>query len=412
MIRDIIRKEIIEEFLDFRFQFCILIFTVVIISSFYIMTDDYKIRLLNYQTHIRSQSVPEIIVPPEPLSILVSGVDKNISRFFDLSYGYLIQVGSRKEKVNLLLSLFSTPDLLFVVKIFMSLIAIVISFDAVCGEKEIGNLKMVLSNKVSRTSFILAKFFAKGLLILLPFNFLVFLFVVSLNLLGILPIGSEELIRLLLFILFSNLYILIFVELGLFVSTLFHSSASSMTLALLIWVVFVFLIPSSSASIAKALTDVPPVDKLEEEKIRTFIKIKFERNKEHPGYLGYDGLLQIQGEIKRLEENFRVKLAYYIHLARGLNGMFPAGSLTEGTTKIMRTSIDDERRFKNFILRFRERNAFKYLISGEAESLFFKRASFSEAIEYGIFNDLLILIIYFFIFLVGFIASFNKYDLR
>jgi ABC-type transport system involved in multi-copper enzyme maturation permease subunit len=248
--------------------------------------------------------------------------------------------------------------------------------------------------------------------ILVPFDFFLFFSTIILHISGFFSLGYEEMLRIFFFVLIANLYILFFLALGFFLSTLFYSSAQSMSFALLLWAFVVFIIPNLIPITTNALFPIPSTDKFEEEKMRVFLKIKFEKNKEHPGSLGIDGLLEWESDIRKIEENFENKLNNFIDFTIKLERMFPVGSLTEGITKCMRTSIMDERRFISWVKRFRDKNALNSLLTGETEQFIYKRTNLSETLKFGILNDLLPLFVYIVFILIGIIISFNRYDVR
>ena len=70
---------------------------------------------------------------------------------------------------NPVLALFDSPDLGYVVNIVVSLLALMFVFDAICGEKERGTLKIVLANAVPRDSIILGKWIGGFVSLTAPF---------------------------------------------------------------------------------------------------------------------------------------------------------------------------------------------------------------------------------------------------
>ena len=62
-----------------------------------------------------------------------------------------------KYESNPVFSIYGALDLTFIVKIILSLFAILFTYDAIVGEKEKGTLKLTLSNNVPRDLLILGK---------------------------------------------------------------------------------------------------------------------------------------------------------------------------------------------------------------------------------------------------------------
>lgn len=75
------------------------------------------------------------IIPPTPLSIFAKGLDKNLCRSYEIGFGGQIKVGSKQESVNNLFRLFTTPDLLYIVKVILALCAMLFAFDMVSAAR-------------------------------------------------------------------------------------------------------------------------------------------------------------------------------------------------------------------------------------------------------------------------------------
>lgn len=62
------------------------------------------------------------------------------------------------QEVNLLKTVFAAPDMLFIVKVLVSLLAILFSYNLICEERERGTLKLMLVNNASRRAIFGGKF--------------------------------------------------------------------------------------------------------------------------------------------------------------------------------------------------------------------------------------------------------------
>jgi ABC-type transport system involved in multi-copper enzyme maturation permease subunit len=143
----IVKKEILENLATYRFYVLTgLMFTLMLISII-VSYGDYHLRVENYNVlRPTAQETNKIILPPEPLSIFAKGLDANVGGLYQL--GPLgVEVQPNQQSINRLSSLFSIPDKLFVIKVVLALIAVLFTFDAVCGEKEQGTLKLMLAGR-------------------------------------------------------------------------------------------------------------------------------------------------------------------------------------------------------------------------------------------------------------------------
>ena len=86
--------------------------------------------------------------PPQVLGTIASGVDEAVGRVASVNIAYDPNLVDSKYESNPVFSVFGALDLTFIVKIVLSLFAILFTYDAIVGEKERGTLKLTLSNRV------------------------------------------------------------------------------------------------------------------------------------------------------------------------------------------------------------------------------------------------------------------------
>ncbi len=159
--------------------------------------------------------------------------------------------------------LFAPVDLTFVVGFLLSLLGIVLGFDAFTGEKEKGTLRQVLANRLKRSVFVAAKWTA-GVIVLavtVAMASLVAALIVSLRAGG--AWGARDWAAYALLVPVALLYCVLFFTLGLAASALSRSSAVSVLVALFAWVVFVLVVPSLSPYVAAQVVRLPAVAALE-----------------------------------------------------------------------------------------------------------------------------------------------------
>jgi len=159
-----------------------------------------------------------------------------------------------KGRGNVLLKDYKNMDWEFIVAVVLSFLAFVMSYDAVCGEKEQKTLALMFSNSVNTSQVFLGKFL--GLLISLGIPLLtgIVLGVAVISLGGGLSLSIG---RILLFICASVLYLSLFLLIGMMVSSLVIQSVSSAIILLFIWVIAAFIIPASGNLIACKIYPLP-----------------------------------------------------------------------------------------------------------------------------------------------------------
>jgi ABC-type transport system involved in multi-copper enzyme maturation permease subunit len=188
---------------------------------------------------------PGYLSPTEGVKISVSALVLDYyTRNVVLEWEGLINLFSRSEWES------SIPkalriDWVFIVGIIGSLMAFLFTYDAISGERESGTLKLILSNPISRSGLLLGKLFGSisVLFIAIGFGWIISLLILAAT--GI-PFWKDPFSVLMIPIL-SLLYLLLFVSLGLLISSLFRTSSSSLVVLLMIWAVFVVIMPGISA---------------------------------------------------------------------------------------------------------------------------------------------------------------------
>lgn len=134
-----------------------------------------------------------------------------------------------------------------------AILAIAISYDLINGEKQRGSLKVLLSYPVYRDTIINGKFLG-GLAtaILVAVTTVVAGIGIFIGLSGA-PQTSESLVRYILFLGITILYLMLFLGIGLLLSTILSDPSSSLLGALFFWVASAFLIPQLAQAISSII---------------------------------------------------------------------------------------------------------------------------------------------------------------
>ena len=156
MLLHLIQKELLDQLLSLRFTMACIICPVVILSSIFVLTRDYKDATQDYNTNLimHGDQLDEVRLPHQlteegimldkplnPMKVFFSGVEEEhtVSVRVNGMAAPEFQYNFDKNPVSLL---FPIMDLTFVAGIIMSLMAIAFSYDAISGEKELGTLKI------------------------------------------------------------------------------------------------------------------------------------------------------------------------------------------------------------------------------------------------------------------------------
>lgn len=203
--------------------------------------------------------------PPEPLSVLVRGLDGALPEYWDFSpYGIL--TGPSTLPPQSLGDILGQLDLEFLMRVVLGLLAILLAFDAVAGEKELGTLRLALSQPISRPAFLTGKLAGGAVTLLVPLVAAFLVALLSAQLLGLDLLAADALFRVALLAAASAGYLLCFYALGLLVSSLTTSQKTSLVVLLVTWVVMVLAVPPLASLIGRAVSPVPPRQTIETEK--------------------------------------------------------------------------------------------------------------------------------------------------
>lgn len=270
MLAHLIKKEFLDSLLNKRFM-ALAIFSIVLMPlSAFINYKYYDARKASYDNQIGQfyeasenvESVMRAYRSPSLLSSLARGTEPYMPIFYQfrsVSSGGFQDItipGNIEAREFSVLSTFGSFDLLFLVQVVFSLLAILLAFDMIAGEKERGTLKAVLANKVPRDSIVLGKLIGGFAVLWLTFLIGVLLLYLVLSVFNGQFLSGSTLPRVLLILGSSTLFLAGFYCLGLMVSAFCHSTRTAIVVLLVAWVLLQLVVPKAGEMIA---TVVKPV---------------------------------------------------------------------------------------------------------------------------------------------------------
>lgn len=202
---------------------------------------------------------------PEPLSALVKGVDGALPQYW-LFTPAGVEAGPPSATARRLSDLLGHLDLEFLVRVVLGLLAILLAFDAVVGEKERGTLRAVLTFPIPRAAFLTGKLMGGAVTLLVPLTLAYLFALLCAQLFGIDALASENLMKTGLLYCASAAYLLCYYALGLLVSALVRSQKTSLVALLIIWTITVLAVPPLATLLAQVVAPSQSLKSLEEEK--------------------------------------------------------------------------------------------------------------------------------------------------
>ena len=292
MIWQIAKREILDNLTRFRFAFTvILVMALMVMNAIIFVSSSYQRRISAYSQDTtdaiasmkgRSSNLSELGVKgpgslykrPSQLGFIATGADANLPKrvvgnaesggnwrtlnfHYSSSNVWSLAYPQDPFRKNDALPNFTELDWTFVIGLIMSFMAVLFTYDAISGERETGTLSLLMSHSVSRATVLLAKFIGAFLTLMIPLLIGILLNLMIVNVSDLVSLDGSEWTRIGIIFVISAVYISIFLWLGLFISSQFSNSSSSLLVLLLIWVVFVVLIPNTVGVLASNFQQVP-----------------------------------------------------------------------------------------------------------------------------------------------------------
>ena len=277
MIWLIARREIADHLQSVRFVALCLLALILMPLGAYVNTESYRSRQA-YHEVLREATEQALasgrrpaagfrqrpddpglraLRPPAPLSILAVGHDGTLPAYWQLTIDGVIP-GPPLGRSEGLAGLVGEVDFLFVVQVILGLLAVLLAFDAISGEKERGTLRAVLAHPVPRLRIVLGKFVGGLVTLFLPLLLGTVASLLVLQILGQNLLTGQTLGRLALFVGGAGLYLSALLALGLAVSAVTHRQRTALVLLLVLWVILVLALPRSATLVAAAVRPVEP----------------------------------------------------------------------------------------------------------------------------------------------------------
>jgi len=403
MLGILIKKEITETVLDFRFVIVTLLCVVIIPLGMYVSRKDYEQRLVNYQRehqmyrqhygkNVFSNVQAQGFRPPSMLSMFALGLDPFMPDKAVTSRSGLFRAAKEPGIDNPQSLLFGKADFLFNVSFIVSLAALIFTFNSISSEKEKGTLRLTIANSVPRGQILIAKIVGNYVVILIPFLISLLFAVLILDASPNVSIVSLQVWPFLLVIIFVTfLFLLAMVSLGVCVSALTHGSVASIMLAFFVWVIAVLGIPKISPMIAESVYPIESrsVANLTQRIAREDIEEEYDQKKgelyekkcrrelgldprnispprneaERKAYAKYDQEAaaldlerqrRIANRIRQLEQDYRNKRDVQAALAMNLSRISPVSCYTYLIAELSGTGLSEPERFVKNAQRYQE----------------------------------------------------------
>ena len=297
MLRTLIQKEMMHHILSVRFIALLLMCLLLIPLTLSINYQNYRQDLVDYQEAVKLANIEEktvnpkmplepelevskLILKPTPLSVFAKGLEDSLPSYLGMTRNGITQ-GPPATFSGPLSELLGHLDFLFVVSTVFSLLALLFTFDAVAGEREVGTLRVTLANPLPRDIFLWSKLIGGYLVFVVPF-LVSFLFGLLLLVWQGFPLGESDVFpRVLGLTAISLLYIGVFFAIGTVISTYLDSAKTALIVAFTVWVFAVLITPRLGFLAAKVIAPARTAQSvyMEKKTLRDDSKAELEKQK-------------------------------------------------------------------------------------------------------------------------------------
>ena len=265
MFGQLLLKDIHDHLKTFRFSAALITTFVLVTVSVWVLGGDYFVKASefnrmseqfaesNNEVYVPSQISPVVLRPITPLSIFAQGADSHLGNAVQIHRWEVPIQADDFLTVNTLMHSIPPFDLMTIFIFAVSLFGILLSYDAISGERENGTLRFLCSGPIKRGVIFASKYTAGIIVLAIPFLFSFVGALMVLQFVHGISFTGEQWLSLVLMAVCGLLYGAAFIALGLLCSTMASRSSVALALALLVWTLTVILLPSAGNGVASML---------------------------------------------------------------------------------------------------------------------------------------------------------------
>lgn len=369
MFSTILRREFLDQLLSPKFLIISLLCLVLVPASLLLNYASYRSAFHEYES-IQNDAKNSTVISrmPSALSTFGVGLEMVLPKTVTFSK-YQIEAKGTQAQNEMLSNINGKFDFVVLVSFLLGLFAVLYAGTEVCGEKEIGTLKLVLANPTKRSSVMAAKFLGGFSVLLMPLGVSYLIGLLLLLLEGFPVFAGGNLARVLALLALSVLYLSALFSLGLLISTRTHRTSLALLLSFFVWIFMTFIIPKTSEPVAGLLRPVRSEevmkagrkqlrDQIEKEKGKALAPLMNKYlNEQGQGKWDWDTYTKARGPVaKEFEERIEQTLQNYddqyereksVRRALSLNiaRLSPASIYTQAALDFCHTGVADLENF-------------------------------------------------------------------
>jgi len=275
MIWQMMKKEFLLSLMTFKFVVGVIVCIVLTAVFVPILARDYQERLKTYRDNVtrneaelRVVKVYKNVAPtafrtPSVLSVLSGGLEKRIADAAVVELDKVPKIHGAASQGNPYQSVFPVFDMSLIFTIVLSILALLVAYDAVSGERERGTLKLILSGATRRYQVLLGKFLAGLFVLVIPVTITFLVGLVILQSFPMIRLSLSDWVQIALMYVASLVFVSAMYNVGLLFSCLAGKSAISLVLGLFVWILFAVIVPNGSVYLAAEIQELEPQETID-----------------------------------------------------------------------------------------------------------------------------------------------------
>jgi ABC-type transport system involved in multi-copper enzyme maturation permease subunit len=369
MFRTVFKKELVDQILSPKFLIISLLCLVLIPASLLLNYASYENAAHDYSSSLKeAKSTTTVYRQPSVLSTFGIGLESVLPEKVTFAK-YQIDASGTQAQNEVLGNINGRIDFVVITSFLLGLFAVLYAGTMVCGEKESGTLKLVLSNRATRSTIIAAKYAGGFSVLMIPFAVSTLLGVLLLLVEGFPLFAVGNLARVIVMIALSVLYLSALFLLGLIVSTRTHRTSLALLASFFVWIFLTFVIPKTSEPVAGLIRPVPSEEVMKAKRAQVRNQIEKEKGKalaplmekylpnNGRGSWDWDGYVKARGPVakdyedrlnatlQKFDADYEREKAALRTLSLDIARLSPASSYTQAALDFCYTGVADLENF-------------------------------------------------------------------
>ena len=272
--KTLLLNEFMQQIHSFRFVLSLFVTFIVTVVCVYVQVQDFADRQQTYQAEqtkaineskqarIYSEFKVPVFIKPNPLSIFSKGFDEKAGNYANISVFELPELRSSSQKSNPFMEIVENFDVLSIVGIILSLLALFIVGDVISGERENETLKLVFSNQVSRAEYFLAKYVGSIITLIIPLIMVFLITSLFIILHPLIMLTGLQWLKIVLLLFSGICYLSVFILIGLTISSRVFPAAKAIMVCLVVWIAMLNIYPNLVNYVVSGLVKIPETQQL------------------------------------------------------------------------------------------------------------------------------------------------------